>query len=162
MASSIKDVWATLKRNPAFLIVGVVIVAVILYMVFKSNKGNTADTTSTQPAYFLNYNAIEDNDHPHPLPTTPPGSPPDLQGGPGPGPTPPPPKPGPCRSPMGGPCPLIPYGQYKGPSYSNLAPNTYYTYNNVKYLLAAGGGGRLWGKTGNSQVLLYAPRSYYP
>jgi hypothetical protein len=58
--------------------------------------------------------------------------------------------------------PLIPYGQYKGPSYSNLAPNTHYTYNGVNYRLQTGAGGRLWGITPwGAQYLLYGPSGYY-
>jgi hypothetical protein len=59
--------------------------------------------------------------------------------------------------------PLIPFGQYKGPSYSNLKPNTYYTYQGVNYKLTAGAQGRLWGiNPSGQQVLLYAPQSQYP
>jgi hypothetical protein len=58
--------------------------------------------------------------------------------------------------------PLIPFGQYTGPSYSNLKPNTFYTYNNTKYKLFTGGGGRLYGTNPSGQnVLLYAPKSGY-
>jgi len=57
--------------------------------------------------------------------------------------------------------PLIPFGQYKGPSYSNLKPGTTYTYNNVKYTLNTGPGGKLYGTSGGKQVLLYGPQSMY-
>lgn len=64
--------------------------------------------------------------------------------------------------PAGAPNPLIPYGQYRGPSYSNLKPNTYYTYNGTRYLLNTGPNGRLYGTpSGGQQVLLYAPQSAY-
>lgn len=59
--------------------------------------------------------------------------------------------------------PLIPYGSYKGPSYSNLKPNTHYTYNGTDYTLKTGAQGRLWGiNPQGQQVLLYAPQSQYP
>jgi hypothetical protein len=59
--------------------------------------------------------------------------------------------------------PLIPFGQYKGPSYSNLKPNTFYNYQGVNYKLTAGAQGRLWGTNPSGQhVLLYAPQSQYP
>jgi hypothetical protein len=60
--------------------------------------------------------------------------------------------------------PLIPSGQYKGPSFSNLKAGTYYTYGGVKYLLSTGSSGRLYGteqKGGGSTVLLYGPPSAY-
>jgi hypothetical protein len=60
--------------------------------------------------------------------------------------------------------PLIASGQYKGPSFSNLKPNTYYNYGGTNYLLSTGGGGRLYGQAngqGNKQ-LLYGPPSSYP
>jgi len=58
--------------------------------------------------------------------------------------------------------PLIPFGKYTGPSYSNLKNNTYFTYNNVNYLLSTGSQGRLYGTNPQGQrVLLYAPKSYY-
>lgn len=57
--------------------------------------------------------------------------------------------------------PLIPYGTYKGPSYSNLAPNTHYNYNGTNYLLNTGPSGKLYGTNNGKQVLLYAPKSFY-
>jgi hypothetical protein len=58
--------------------------------------------------------------------------------------------------------PLIPFGQYKGPSYSNLQPNTFYNYQGTNYRLVAGAQGRLWGvNPGGQQVLLYEPQSSY-
>jgi len=58
--------------------------------------------------------------------------------------------------------PLIPSGQYNGPSYSNLKPNTYYTYQGTKYKLQTGSQGRLWGiNPQGKQVLLYGPPSDY-
>jgi hypothetical protein len=59
--------------------------------------------------------------------------------------------------------PLIPSGQYKGPSFSNLKPGTQYTYNGTTYTLNTGGGGRLYGTPvgSNQQVLLYGPPSQY-
>lgn len=57
---------------------------------------------------------------------------------------------------------LIPFGQYQGPSYSNLKPNTSYTYNGTKYLLSTGPQGKLYGSANGSQVLLYQPASFYP
>jgi hypothetical protein len=89
------------------------------------------------------------------------------------GPTPPPPTPAPNPPPVsGGPPgpdagfvnrnPLIPSGQYKGPSYSNLKPGTSYTYNGTKYTLNAGPGGKLYGTNPQGhQVLLYGPSSLY-
>lgn len=65
--------------------------------------------------------------------------------------------------------PLIPLGQYNGPSYSNLAPNTYFTYNYngspTRFLLSTGGGGRLYGQVngqGNKILLYGAPSQYTP
>ena len=58
--------------------------------------------------------------------------------------------------------PIIPYGQYKGPNYSNLTSPTYYNYNGVRYLLKPGAGDRLWGVTPWGQsVFLYGPSGYY-
>jgi hypothetical protein len=58
--------------------------------------------------------------------------------------------------------PIIPSGQYKGPSFSNLRPGTRYTYQGVNYLLKAGAEGRLWGiNPHGQQVLLYGPPSAY-
>lgn len=58
--------------------------------------------------------------------------------------------------------PLIPYGAYKGPSYSHLAWATMYTYKGVAYALIPGRDGRLWGDTAQDKlVLLYGNRSAY-
>lgn len=82
--------------------------------------------------------------------------------GPGPGPT-PSPIPRPSPSPVSiGTNPIIPSGQYHGPSFSNLAPGTKYTYGGVTYTLKAGSAGRLWGiNPQGQQVLLYGPPSQY-
>lgn len=58
--------------------------------------------------------------------------------------------------------PLIPYGQYKGPSFSNLKKGTTYNYNGTNYLLNTGPGGKLYGTAGGKQTLLYGPPSLYP
>lgn len=60
--------------------------------------------------------------------------------------------------------PLIPFGQYNGPSYSNLKPNTYFSWQGVNYLLSTGGGGRLYGQANGqgNKILLYEPQSQYP
>jgi hypothetical protein len=58
--------------------------------------------------------------------------------------------------------PLIPFGTYTGPSFSNLKAGTKYTYQGIQYTLGAGAGGRLWGTNPQGQqVLLYAPKSAY-
>jgi hypothetical protein len=58
--------------------------------------------------------------------------------------------------------PLIPSGQYKGPSFSNLKPGTWYNYQGTNYLLNTGPGGKLYGTPkGGQQVLLYGPPSMY-
>jgi hypothetical protein len=58
--------------------------------------------------------------------------------------------------------PLIPYGQYNGPNYSNLKAPTYFSFQGIRYLLMPGGGDRLWGKTPwGQEVLLYGPAGYY-
>lgn len=63
----------------------------------------------------------------------------------------------------GGGGPLIPYGTYKGPSFSNLKPGTHYTYNGVNYLLNTGPNGKLYGTNPQGhQILLYGPQSDYP
>jgi len=52
--------------------------------------------------------------------------------------------------------PLIPYGDYHGPSYSHLARGTMFTDQGVPYELWAGGQGRLWGiAPAGMFVLLY-------
>jgi len=104
--------------------------------------------TGTNPLYDPNGNLIGYQ----PTPTTP-----------TPNPTPTPaPTPTPTPTPTSG--PLIPYGMYNGPSFSNLKPGTNFSWGGTNYLLNAGGGGRLWGTPagGGSQVLLYGPQSAYP
>jgi hypothetical protein len=115
---------------------------------------------------------------PSPTPSPPPPSP-------TPTPTPPdvgnfPPRPGPQGIPYNPYEPLIPYGRYNGPSYSNLRWGTKYTYNGVEFQLGTGAEGRLWGvpvRPGQTltqaewnstpvaqgkKALLYEPQSAYP
>jgi hypothetical protein len=85
-----------------------------------------------------------------------------LPNQPGPGPTPGPTPP--VGPPAGQPgIPLIPFGQYNGPSYSNLPKNTWFTWQGTKYLLSTGAGGRLYGQANGqgNQILLYGPQSSY-
>jgi hypothetical protein len=58
--------------------------------------------------------------------------------------------------------PLIPFGKYTGPSYSNLKPGTTYQYAGKTYTLSTGGGGRLYGSNAGNKTLLYGPQSSYP
>jgi hypothetical protein len=59
--------------------------------------------------------------------------------------------------------PLIPYGYYNGPSYSNLKKGTFYNWGGTNYQLNTGPGGKLYGTPkGGKQVLLYGPPSVYP
>lgn len=58
---------------------------------------------------------------------------------------------------------LIPFGQYKGPSYSELKPGTKFSYNGINYILGTGPQGKLYGTDPNGrQWLLYQPQSFYP
>lgn len=64
--------------------------------------------------------------------------------------------------------PIIPSGQYKGPSFSNLKPGTKYTFNGITYTLTTSvkgmpGSGVLYGITNSGKVqTLYGPPSSYP
>lgn len=65
------------------------------------------------------------------------------------------------------PGPIIPSGQYQGPSFSNLKPGTKYTYNGVTYTLTTSvanepGSGMLYGIDPQGRtVALYGPPSAY-
>jgi hypothetical protein len=125
---------------------------------FSSVNGLPVLPSSVNPVYDPNGNLVgyQNAPTPAPTPTTPAPTP-----APVPSVAPTPSNPTPGTSPGSG--PLIPFGQYQGPSYSNLKPGTHYTYNGTDYLLSAGAQGRLWGQNPQGkQVLLYAPQSQYP
>lgn len=103
--------------------------------------------SGVNPIYDPSGGLIGFQNQPPPTPPTPNPQPPPT--------TPPPTSPGPAG-------PLIPFGQYQGPSYSNLKPGTYYNYQGTNYLLSTGPSGRLYGTANGKQTLLYAPKSAYP
>ncbi len=104
------------------------------------------------------YGYVSDNGPVDNYPSVPPGGTPPTP--PTPTPTPIPPAPTGVAGVNYG---LIPFGQYAGPSYSNLKAGTTYTWNGIKYLLSTGPQGKLYGKDPAGKTwLLYEPASFYP
>lgn len=88
--------------------------------------------TGTNPIYDPNGNLIGYQNQPTPTPTN---NPPTQGGG----------NPPTNPIPQGTNGPLIPFGSYNGPSYSNLKWGTTYNYNGTTYQLGTGSNGNLWG-----------------
>lgn len=107
--SELKNLWSDVKKSPALLIGGIFVLAIVAYLVYKSNISNSttgaASQTNTNPNYYI----IDTGSTPTPSPTPGPIAPPTRPLPPGPiGPLPPEPVAPPTHPLPPGPLPAPP------------------------------------------------------